>query len=401
MRTRSESYLWRLYLFKFFTGLHFFSGVLVPFFTQWGGLNFTQIMILQSWFMFWIFVFEIPTGSIADHFGRKFSLVMSCVISIIAALTYASVPNFYVFLLAEFLWALGATLFSGAYEALVYDTLKYLGKTKESKKVFGRSASFGLLGMMVSAPAGSVIAGVLGLRAPMLLMSLPLSIALLISLTFREPRVSRAHHRGRGFASEARKCARRLKEGVTFFCRNRVLRILAADMISIRSVAYFMIWLYQPMLQQAGVPIHYFGAVHAVFVLTQIAIMNHYEVLERVLGSKKRLLSFSSLITGAMFILGGITTFIPLVLLAIFLGGGFGLSRKPLFVSYMNKYIPSSKRATVLSTVAMLNSIILMLVNPVVGMLVDISLSNTLILLGSAAILFSIISRVEEHHLID
>ncbi|MCD6421921.1 MFS transporter, partial [bacterium] len=285
MRVRSESYLWRLYLFKFFTGLHFISGVLIPFFTQWGGLSFTQIMILQSWFMVWIFVFEIPTGSIADHFGRKFSLATGCIISIIAALTYASVPNFYVFLLAEFLWALGATLFSGAYEALVYDTLKYLGKTGESKKVFGRSESFGLLGITIGAPIGSVIAGMLGLRAPMLLMLIPLSIALLISLTFREPRNPR---RGRDLKSEAKKCVKKLKEGVAFFCRNKELRILAADMISIRSVAYFMIWLYQPMLQQAGVPIYYFGVVHAVFVLTQIAIMNHYETLERVLGSKKR-----------------------------------------------------------------------------------------------------------------
>ena len=42
-----------------------------PSFTEWGGITFTQIMFLQGWFMAMIFIFEIPTGSIADYFGRK------------------------------------------------------------------------------------------------------------------------------------------------------------------------------------------------------------------------------------------------------------------------------------------------------------------------------------------
>jgi hypothetical protein len=172
-------------------------------------------------------------------------------------------------------------------------------------------------------------------------------------------------------------------------------------MIFIASVAYFMIWFYQPMLELAGVDVAYFGFVHASFVVSQIVIMNNYERLETLLGSKKRLITFSALITGIMFIVGGLTSLIPIVLMVITVGGGFGLSRRPLFLSYMNKFISSSERATVLSAISMIRRLALVAINPFVGMMADWSLSYTLIILGVLAVFFSLISRVKEEHLID
>ncbi len=383
----------KMYLFRFFVSLHFIGGVLVPFFTDWGGINLTQIMILQSWFMLWIFLLEVPSGAIADYLGRKKSLVLACGFNAIAALVYSSVPNFYVFLFGEALWATSAALMSGAGEAFVYDTLKKIGETKKSKKVFGRIGSLSLAGIMVSAPIGSVMAAKFGLRTPMLSLGFPFAAAFAVALTFKEPKISRK--------IESKQYTIILRDGVKYFYKNKVLKILALDMIFIASIAYFLIWFYQPMLRQAGLDVVYYGVVHAAFAASQILIMNNYERLERVFGSKKRLLSLSASITGVMFIIGGVTTFIPIVLLVIVLGGGFGLSRRPLLVSYMNKYIPSSKRATVLSAISMLRTLALIVVNPMVGLLADWSLNYTLIILGVAAVVFSLISRVEEGHLID
>ena len=382
-----------MYLFRFFANLHFIGGVLVPFFTDWGGINLTQILILQSWFMLWIFLLEVPTGTVADFIGRKHSLILACSINAFAALVYSSLPDFYVFLLGEVLWAASAAFLSGASEAFVYDTLKESGESEKSKEVFGRIASFGLAGIMIGAPIGSVIAAEFGLRAPMLLLVVPFAIAFVVALTFKEPKM--------GQKTESKHYTKILRDGVKYFYESEILKILALDMIVISSVAYFMIWFYQPMLAKAGLDVAYFGIVHAVFAAGQILIMNNYEKLERVFGSKKRLISFSAAIPGVMFILGGLTTFIPLILLVIILGGGFGLSRRPLFVSYMNKYIPSPRRATVLSTISMLNTFTLIVANPVVGLLADWSLNYTLIILGVAAVGFSLLSRVQEAHLID
>jgi MFS family permease len=385
--------LWKMYIFKFLVQLHFISAVLVPFFTDWGGISFTQIMILQSWFMFWIFLFEVPTGTVADYLGRKHSLILASVANILAVIVYASVPNFYVFLIGEFLWALSYALLSGAEEALVYDTLKKIKDSKKSKQVFAKLESFGLAGIMVGAPIGSVIAFLFGLRAPMILSVIPLTAALFVALALREPKISKT--------SKQKRYKEILREGVSFFCKSKVLQILALDMIVISSVGYFLIWLYQPMLKQAGISIAYFGIVHALFVISEIVIMNSYAKLEKILRSKKRVLFFSAFIPGVMFIVGGLTTYSLVVPLIIIIAGGFSLSRRPLLISYMNKYISSPKRATVLSTISMFRRLALVVTNPIVGLLVDWSLSYTLIILGIVAVIFSFVSKVEENHLID
>lgn len=388
-----QSNIWKMYLFKFLVSFHFIGGVLVPFFLDWGKISFTQIMILQSWFMFCIFIMEIPTGTIADYFGRKHSLLLACIVNIIAVTVYTITPNFYLFMLGEFLWATSVALLSGADDAFVYDSLKKCGKAKDSKKILSRVESFYLAGIMLGAPIGSLIAYKFGLRAPMFMFAMPLFCAFIVGLTFKEP-VSKVK-------IESKRYLNILKEGVKFFYKHKILKILALDMIFIASIGYFMIWLYQPMLKQAGLGIAYYGIVHFALVAGQILILNRYDFMERIIGSKKRLLFLSALITGIMFVVGGLSSYLPLVLLAIVLGGGFGLTRRPLFVSYMNKYIPSSKRATVLSAVSMLRTFLLVVINPFVGLLTSWSLNYTLILLGVSAIIFSFISRVEERHLRD
>jgi len=336
---------------------------------------------------------EIPTGTIADYVGRKHSLILAALVVSLGALVYASVPNFYVFLLAEFLFATATALFSGAGEAFAYDTLKKIGRTRESKKIFAKIGSLGLAGIMIGAPIGNIMAHYLGLNAPMFFMVVPCMIALVIGLTFKEPKTS---HK-----IESKRYLNILKSGIKSFYKNKILRILAFDMISISAIAYFMIWLYQPLLQRADLDIKYFGIVHALFVLTQIIVMNNYERLEKLFGSKKRLIFAGAFSTGLFFIIGGLTSYLPLVLVVIIIGGGIGMSREPLFASYMNKHIKSSNRATVLSSITMIRKFILIIVNPAVGFMVDWSLGYTLIILGTLAIVFSFVSRVEEDYLID
>ncbi|MFA6654199.1 MAG: MFS transporter, partial [Candidatus Delongbacteria bacterium] len=69
-----ESNIPKAYTYDFLKNFMLFSGVLVPFFTQWGGIKFSQIMILQAVFTLGMFLFEIPTGVVADRYGRKTSL---------------------------------------------------------------------------------------------------------------------------------------------------------------------------------------------------------------------------------------------------------------------------------------------------------------------------------------
>ncbi len=385
--------VWKMQLFRFVGSLHFIGGVLMPFFTDWGGLNYTQTLVLQSWFMLWVFCLEIPTGTIADVFGRKASLLLGLVANIGGVLAYSFVPNFYVFMFAEFLWALASALFSGADEALLYDSLKEAGQEKSSKKVLGRYYSFGLVGIMIAAPIGGLIAATLGLRYTMLLMILPFSLAFLIGLTLKEPK--KVHE------DESVKFLQTLISGVKQLSHNRILRLLAFDSVAIRSLAFMVIWVYQPVLLDRGLAIGLLGVVHACLSGIQIPVLNAFGHLERLTGSKKRYLIFSALIPGIAFVLIGLFRSLVVTIPLLVVITGLGLTRHVLFNNYMHKYIGSSQRATVMSTIGMLSRLASGLLYPVVGLLMDYSLTATLLVLGAVTVAVSLISGVEEFHLLD
>jgi len=382
-----------MYIFKFLCSLHFIAGVLVPFYLDWGNISFTQIMILQSFFVFSIFLLEVPTGAFADRLGRKTSLICAAITVSIGALVYSSFPHFYIFLRGEFVWALGYALLSGADQALVYDSLIILKSEKKSKKIFGRFTSFQLAALMVGAPIGSIIAATYGLRYTMMFMSVPSLFASLTAFTFKEPEPKKKY--------ESKRYMETLLTGVKYFKDHKILKILAFDKISIGALVFFVIWTYQPLLKQLDVPIIYFGFVHAAMMGMEIPFMNNFERLERIFGSKKRYLLWSALIAGITFILLGINMYIPLTVVLLLIVAGFGLSRYVLFQNYMNKYIESDIRATVISTISMIDRVVRAVLYPLVGILVEWSLTYSIMIIGAAIIVCALLSGVEEEHLID
>jgi MFS family permease len=388
-----NSNIWKSYAYDFMKNFTLFSGVLVPFFTIWGGITFAQIMILQAIFTFSMFLFEVPTGVIADRFGRKTSLVLSGLVTGIAALIYASYANFWIFALGEVLWAVGSTLASGADTALVYDSLKNVKKEKRSKQIFNRIESFGLVAMMLSAPLGSLVAKQFGINWAMILTSVPMFMAVIIGLTFKEPPT--------GQKKEERNYFKILKTGFKYFKEHRILKILTLDYVSIITLSFFLVWVYQVILKNLNFPIEYFGFVHAGIVIAEILILNSIIKMEVALNSKKRYILFSSILVGICYLVLAFSFNIYLAIACMLLIGGFGMTMKPIFYSYMNKYIESKNRATVLSAVSMSRSIVAAITNIIFGYLVDWNIKYTLFGIGLITIFFALISKLEEEHLKD
>lgn len=376
--------------------MSFISAVIVPFFIEWGGIKFSHILFLNAWFWFWNFLLEIPTGTVADFLGRKISVVLGCITAVVAILVYVSYPGLYIFMIAEIIFAVAFTLLSGADEALVYDSLKEIDRTHISKTVFSKMESFKLGGIVVGAVVGAFIAKYIGLRETLTFQAIPIGIAFLLALTLKEPPVWEKKP-----AMTFRSYKKILSSGVNYFLKNKILKLLTLDMVIVFACAWIIIWFYQALLNNAGVDIVYFGVVHAFMSLAQIFIISNFARFEKWLGAKKRLLFIGAFITGVCFIMLSLTTVVPLVIVGIILAAGFGLSRGPLFSNYMNKYIPSDKRATVLSTTSMLRTFSIVVVNITAGLLAEWSIPNTLLILGIAIIIFSFFSKIKEEHLID
>lgn len=387
--------IWKLYTVRLIFWTHFISSVLVPFFRDWGGISFTQIFFLNAWFMLWNFFLEVPTGAIADFWGRKASLFLGCVAGVVGVLVYTSTPSFGVFLIAEILLACSFTLMSGADEALLYDSLVAIDATERSKTAFARLASFQMGGIVIGALGGSIIATVLGsVRAPFVLQAVPMACGALVALTLCEPPRSAP-------AGGPLRYADILRDGVRYFARHRVLRVLTIDMVLVGCLTWLIIWLYQPVLEHAGVGLTWFGPVHAIMCVGQILVLNNVARLESLLGSNRRLLLLGAVLPGCALIVLGLTTLVPVVVLCIWITASFGLSRTALFSSYMNKHIPSAHRATVLSCISMQRTLAIAIVNPIAGALADWSIHSTLLILGAGALGLAAWSRIEESHLID
>lgn len=389
-----RSNIWKSYLYRFFRNFHFFSGVLIPFFTIWGGITFTQVMILQAIFTFSVFLLEIPTGVVADRFGRKSSLILAGLMGGIGFLVYATYPSFWIFALSEFILAISVSLLSGADQAMIYDSLREIKKEKTSKKIFGRLNSLGLFALMIAAPLGSLIAKYYGLRIIMIFMIIPHIFMIFVGFTFKEPEIGRKIAKKRNYIAT-------LKKGAAYFKNHKILRLIAIDYVTIGVLAFFLVWVYQYKLQSLNVDIGYFGIVHAAIVLVQIIILNTFVNFEKLFGGKRNYLFYSSLLTGIGFITIAFAQTFILAIIGMLIVAAFGLTRKPLFQNYMNKHIKSAERSTVLSTISMFYMFSMALVDIVLGYFVEINMKYSLLIVGLIIISFGIFSKVEEEHLKD
>jgi MFS family permease len=390
-----SSNIWKLNSIRMLFWMHFFGPVLVPFFTQWGGLKLSQVFYLNAWFFFCNFLFEAPTGAVADFLGRKTSLALGALLGGTAAFLYTSRPLLAVFVAAEALFALAFTFQSGADEALAYDSLKAIGRQKDSKRILSRMESFKLGGILFASLTGGFIADRWGLTAPLRATGVAIFFSLFIVLWVREPGT------GKG-KSKKTSYGKILRDGIRFFMGHKILWLLTLEAAAVNALAWCIIWLNQPLLQQNGLALKYFGAVQALAITGQILLLSHVGFLERLFGSKRALLTAGGIVTGAAYLVLGWAHSLWIVIPAIVLAFTFGLTRLPLFSSYMNKYIPSDKRATVLSVSSMIRTFAIFLSMITVGSgLVFGSIQSMAIILGTCLVALSVFSRIEEGHLKD
>ncbi|MHA1661322.1 MAG: MFS transporter [Promethearchaeota archaeon] len=383
--------IWKSYLFHFLVGFQMVSGILIPFYLSWGKISFIEVMFLQSWFTIIIFVFEIPCGAIADYLSRKTSLFLSGIISAIAALIYSSTPNIIIFVIGETLFAMGVALLSGTDEAFIFYTLKKMNREEEISKIMARTRSMFLAGLMISAPLGSILSLFIPLNLIFGLMFFTFIASAFISLTLKEPNHEYKEDRVKYFTI--------IQSGFNELKSNKILRILARDMIIVDGLTFFLIWTYQLYLETLGVPIVFFGFVGASLTLSQIIFTNLIPKLEKSMNNKKRFLTIYTIIPGIGYLLMACICFAPISIMLIFITIGFGMSRNIMFINGINTQIETENRATVLSTISIFSNLLKAIIYPLVGLLVEFNLNFSFIVLGILIVKIALLSRVKEKYL--
>ena len=147
----------RLFIaYRLLSTAYLFVPVLVLFFQE-RGLDFTQIALLNSVYALTAILCEVPTGVLADRFGRRRAMIAGALLMAVGCLVDYRGASFWAFAVGEGLLALGLTLSSGADSAYLYDLLRDAGRLDRYRALEGRATAGKLVGAALAVAAGGLI----------------------------------------------------------------------------------------------------------------------------------------------------------------------------------------------------------------------------------------------------
>lgn len=136
-------------LYGLLKNLKFFDPFLLYYLWQ-NGIDLTGIGFLIAVREVMIYVFEIPSGVIADKLGKRNELVLCFLFYIGAFILFFIGGSYYVFVLAFVLFGLGEAFRSGTHKAMIMDFLEYHNIEDDKAKVYGKTRSYSLFGSSIS-----------------------------------------------------------------------------------------------------------------------------------------------------------------------------------------------------------------------------------------------------------
>ena len=142
--------------YGFLKNLRFFDAFFILFFVD-QGISYTQIGILYAVREVAINVFEVPSGLLADTFGRKRALTLALLSYIISFLIFYVGHNFYIFLIAMILYGIGDAFRSGTNKGMIMDYLRQQNWMDQKVNYYGHTRSWSQKGSALSA----LVAGIL------------------------------------------------------------------------------------------------------------------------------------------------------------------------------------------------------------------------------------------------
>lgn len=137
-------------VYGFLKNLRFYDAFLLLFFLD-SGLNYSQIGVLYAAREITTNLLEVPSGVLADTYGRKRSLLLAFLVYILAFLTFYYSANFFLLLIAMVLVGTGDAFRSGTHKGMIMDYLRIKGWESQKINYYGHTRSWSQLGSAVSA----------------------------------------------------------------------------------------------------------------------------------------------------------------------------------------------------------------------------------------------------------
>lgn len=358
-------------------------------FYQANRISMTEIFILQAVASLSSVLMEIPSGYFSDRLGRRKTLIIASVFSFAGFLIYSLSGSFALFLAAEICMGIGMSFVSGTDVALLYDSLIETGEVPRFKKLNVTYHSLGNFSEAGASIFGALLATV-SLRLPFYVETaiVGLTIPLTILLVETNAAKKEEHHFSAGDLFSI------LKHTVIEHKDLQILVFLAATLGSATLVAT---WFVQPFWKAVNLPLVWYGVLWAAFNLSIGLFSLLTNRLEKKLGPNATVFSLTVLAVAVFAVMAFFQALwaVPFLILIYFIRG----IQNPLFNDYINRFVTSDKRATVISIQSMLFRLEFVALSPLMGLLTDkISMkfalaSAGLVYLAAFAVMIPILYR--------
>ena len=355
---------------------------IIVLFFQEHGLSLSEVMILQAIYSIAVALFEIPSGYIADVFGRKKTIILSTIFCFVGYLIFSSYSNFYLFAIAEIFVGIGGSLMSGADSALIYDTLLESKREESYTKIEGKNYAIGNFSESIAGVFGGFLA-VSSIYMPVYVQTIVLFFSIPIAFSLVEPTINRVNKKIFSFKS----ITSIVKFSMIDHLKLKWL-IIYSSVMGLGTLS--MAWFAQPFFKEINLPLIYFGVLWAGlnFSAGITSFNSHYFyknkgykiliILSLLMSSSFLILGFNSSLLGLLFIffiylLRGIIT--------------------PILRTEININTSSNKRATVLSIRSFIIRISFAILAPILAYISEIySLAIVFYILALIIGFFSLLS---------
>ena len=366
------------------------------------GLSNLEAFAANAFFTAGMVVFEVPTGVVADTWGRRTSYLLGTVTLAASTLLYFFLwqfeAPFWQWAIVSMLLGLGFTFFSGATEAWLVDALSFAEYQGDLEAVFGRGQMVSGVAMLGGSVAGGVIAQATSLGVPFLLRVGVLVV--MFGVAFRLMM-------DLGFTPERRESPLRATRTVFVTSLDHGLKnppvrwvMLAAPFTS--GVGFYAFYAMQPFLLELWGDSEAYsiaGLAAAIVAGSQIAGGYLAPHIRGLFERRTSALVLGTLVSTLTLALLGFTDLFWLALGLLVVWGLIFAAELPIRQAYLNGMIASQQRATVLSFDSLMGSTGGVVVQPVLGKSADVYSYANSYLIGAAiqviAVPFLLLSRRE------
>ncbi|HSS01034.1 MAG TPA: MFS transporter [Kofleriaceae bacterium] len=341
-----------------------------------GGLSNVEAFAANAIYTLGLMLFEIPTGMVADTWGRRTSYLIGAIIQLVGNLLYVWMwyvkGPFWGWGAASLLLGCGYTFFSGALEAWLVDALKHTGYDGDLDPIFAKNQIVTGAAMLVGTIAGGFIAQIAALGTPYLvraglqLVSFVVALATMKDLGFTPDRSG-------GLVKHIKALA---GAGWTYGVKNRPVRWVMLAAPFYMGTGIYGFYAAQPYLldlfgDQKAIGIA--GIAAAGIAGTQVAGGFAVPYIRRLFRRRTHILIWCAALTTASLVLMGLIRSFAVVVALLVLWAITFAANSPVRQAYINALIPSRERATVLSFDSMMTSTGGVVFQPILGRVADAS----------------------------